>query len=919
MAVLLWACGSLPAADALKEARDLWQRGRYGEAFEKYSAIDGETVAVAIGKSRCLISEGKDDEAQKILKEALQKHPQDADLLAVVAEMDLAHGRWEEASSRAEEAIKLQQNHLSARLVRASLLASSGKFEEANREYEWFIHHYNEAQPKDPAALLVIAKASAEYARWNKLPDEFDFILNELLVDAAADESYWQAPWLAGTLLIEKYNKAEGVPELKKALEINPSCEEALVSLGVAALQDYDFTEGLKFADLALEINPNSVAALNLKADLLLTDSRTEAAELELNKARNINPRSEETLGKLAACYELKRKPEESAKLEQEVLERNSKPGVFYFNLADPLEKRRQFDVAEKHYKKAIACAPHLAGAWNGLGMLYMRIGKEDEARATFEEARKLDPFHVRVLNFSKVLSHLEPYKRIESEHYEVIYREDKDALLARYMSQFLEKKHPELCKRFGFETPERTKIEIMVDHQWFSARVVGLPSIGTVGACTGKVVAIASPRSLRTPYNWARVLTHEVTHIITLRQTEFNIPHWYTEALAVLSEGYPRSAVWNQLLAERVPKRDLFNLDTVNHAFVRPKTPLDWQMAYCQSMLYAEYMMAKFGDDSLAKLLDAYRVGMETDDAVPRVFGVSKVEFEKGYLEYLDGIAKTIVTGPSKAERSFAEAERAYQEDPDNPERAAELAEHHLQRKSPVRARELAEKALAADPKQPLALYVLARMEYGIGKTDEALKILEPGFDPANPNERLLDLLAAIRMRQKDPAKAAELYEIGRKAFPLENKWVEGLARVYLQTKEEGKLRPVLETLARTDSDNINVRKKLLEITSAAEEWPAAEQWAWEVIHVDVADPLAHRVLGDVALTQKKYPLAIEEYQVHLSLARSQEPGVQVKLAEARLGNGEKDKAKEILRAVLEADPQHARAKELLEQAEAP
>jgi len=74
-------------------------------------------------------------------------------------------------------------------------------------------------------------------------------------------------------------------------------------------------------------------------------------------------------------------------------------------------------------------------------------------------------------------------------------------------MSEFLESKHDELCKRFGYRPKERTKIEILVDHPWFSARVVGLPSIGTVGACTGNVVALASPRSLQSPYNWARVL----------------------------------------------------------------------------------------------------------------------------------------------------------------------------------------------------------------------------------------------------------------------------------------------------------------------------------------------------------------------------------------------------------------------------
>ena len=64
---------------------------------------------------------------------------------------------------------------------------------------------------------------------------------------------------------------------------------------------------------------------------------------------------------------------------------------------------------------------------------------------------------------------------------------------------------------------PGLTQIEIMKDHQWFSGRTIGLPFIPTVGACTGKVVALASPRATNKPFNWARVLKHEVVHVITL------------------------------------------------------------------------------------------------------------------------------------------------------------------------------------------------------------------------------------------------------------------------------------------------------------------------------------------------------------------------------------------------------------------
>ena len=69
-----------------------------------------------------------------------------------------------------------------------------------------------------------------------------------------------------------------------------------------------------------------------------------------------------------------------------------------------------------------------------------------------------------------------------------------------------------------------------------------------------------ANEAEARRQVNWARVLTHELVHVVTLQQTQFNIPHWFTEGLAVGCENHPRPAEWNKLLAARVPKIRLSN-----------------------------------------------------------------------------------------------------------------------------------------------------------------------------------------------------------------------------------------------------------------------------------------------------------------------------------------------------------------------
>src|SRR4029079_5063998 len=158
--------------------------------------------------------------------------------------------------------------------------------------------------------------------------------------------------------------------------------------------------------------------------------------------------------------------------------------------LGERLADRRKYHSAERAFLLAAAADPHRADAPIGLGMLYMQIGREDEAYSLFKSAFDADPFNVRASNQMAVLKHMAAYRTISSEHYRVLVDPAQDSLIGKYMSRYLESIHGELTTRFGFNPPEPTKIEIMKTHKWFSARTVGLTFIPTVGACTGKVVA---------------------------------------------------------------------------------------------------------------------------------------------------------------------------------------------------------------------------------------------------------------------------------------------------------------------------------------------------------------------------------------------------------------------------------------------
>jgi len=930
--------GIVADPDGLQGAKHLLQEGRYAESREICETILKEQGLNEADRARAtllladgLASEGEMDRAIAALEELAKDQPKNAALLAKAADLHFGRGRWREAEAAAQRSIEIDPKNLLAHWVSARLLEARGEHDKTVDAWKWFIDQYNERQgevTEDAEALLLIGQASERYyramARGDELSEALNEVINEIYEGALrADPRCWQAPWLEGKLFLSGYNEGAALKELARAMKINPQAPEVLVTLGVADLQGYKLAAGRSKVERALEINSRYGPAHILLADLNISDERFPEALEAAQKAVNENPRDQEALARLAASHRLLVEPIEAALAEALALADNPRPASFYSALGERLADRRKFQSAERAFLLAATADPRRADAPIGLGMLYMQIGREDEANVLFKQAFDADPFNVRANNQMLVLKHMASYKPIRTKHYNVLVDPQQDELLGKYMGRYLESIHDELTTRFGYTPPQATQIEILKNHQWFSGRTIGLPFIPTVGACTGTVIALASPRATNKPFNWARVLKHELVHVITLQQTDFNIPHWYTEALAVESEGFPRPQDWNKLLLERVPGRSkLLNLDTINLGFIRPKEPDDRQMAYCQAQLYAQYMLKRFGSDALIKMLNAYRRGLTTDRAIAACFQVEKADFEKGYLESLDKVVKTIRTRVSEEKAiPFSQLERKLKEKPDDPDLNARIAYEHFARRDLKEARQFADKALKLKAHQPLASYVKARLFVTIGDDDSALALLEPALDPEHPNERVIDLLAELQMKADNLAEAERLYELARQDDPYHTKWVAGLARVHLRQMKDDrfvadlamtKFLADLAMIADNDADDLAVRKALAERHLAAKQFDQAEKWAMECLYVDVNDPVSHLFLADSLVGQEKYESAIEEYQVALSLKAKRPNDVKVRLAKAQRGLGDLDAARATLDALLKDDPEHPEALEL-------
>lgn len=941
---------ALPAE--LVEARTHLAKGRYEEAREAFAlqlanpVVTGtlrlKMIAV-IGHVRSHLAEGLYAEATKLLETARTEMPNEPDILAELASLQYTLGQYAESRATVDAALALSPEHPLSRFVAARLDAATGKLDSAIEGYRWFVRMYNQSQPTDPQVMLVVAQGAAEYARLASVTQVFDFVLNTLNPDILArDPLAWEAKLFSGTLLLEKYNRGQAIPELKKGLEINPRAVEILSALARSSLDEHSLTEADEQASKVLEINPRHVPALLIKADVQAADGNLASVLEWVDKAAAVNSRDEEMLARRAAVFlqqdgvpsaeelqalllnlesisELKlEKPSRFSALVTELAAVNPRPGTFFTVLGERLEESKRFELAEKFLNQAIVCSPQMAQPKTALGLLYARIGKNEQATGVLDAAFAADPYHVRVSNMRKVLKLLSSYDKIETEHFVIRFDSQSDKLLAASIAEYLESEYPALVKQFGFEPPFRTQFEIfnkakgLSGHQWFSARMVGLPWIQTVGASTGLMVAMASPGSGDTPFNWARVVKHEFIHIITLQQTDFVIPHWYTEALATMNEGYPFSETWNNLLRQRLPRNELMTLANINLGFIRPKSGDDWQMAYCQSVLYARYMVERFGPDSTARLLAAYQRRLPTEQAITETFNIPVAEFETGYLEFVKKYVESVARGPVTKPMSLAELEKQSKANPNRTDFAAQYAAALVDAKRFRQAREIAEPLLKNAPNEPLANYTMSLLYLRSADVGQATLALEAGLDRTNPNGKIVEELGKLYVRRRKGNLARELYLLALKFEPGRLPWLKGLAAAQVVESDVEGLKKTLQQIAASDADDFNVRKKLTELCYKTKDYAAARDAAQLALHIVVGDVEVRRILGASCRELGDLTAAEKHLQIAFEL-KPDDPDTEVELARVEFASGKAVAATDRLQKVLDKHPDSEAARALL------
>ena len=898
---------------ALERTRRQRNSGLYEEAEKSYRHLlkdESVRISAAVGLAETLTMTGECSRAAETLRTVAPHAGGRVDWHLASADVLRRLGDYEAALQHARRALETRTHYAPALLTAGQLLETLGRTDEARQVYQRMgktveTGHYR----SDARSLVALGQILDRYAvlTGRKASDQARNILHNYFQEAyqKVDETYWPAHVAAGNFLLSKHKPSQARVEFNLARKTNPNAPGALAGLGAVELNRWQFEKALAWADRALKINPHHDEALYLKAACFMQWRKFDRVPPILQDILGINPNHIEALSLLAAAHIRMDQPDKARAYIERVRAINPRCAILPHTIGLWLESGRQFEQAEKYFLEAIELSPTLAGPLASLGKMYMQTGEEQRAIEILQRARKLDDFRADIAHYLNVARRLQDFAVKETEHFIIKVDPSYDKVLLDLAAEYMESIYPEVTADYGHEPSVKTIIEILPFQKEFSERISGRAWLPTVGACTGRVIALAAPNKARGKlglHNWAQVLRHEFAHTVTLEVTGNRIPHWFTEACAVWQQQDKRAFKYIRALVAATRTGRLLSVEDLDWGFIRPKRRGDRMLAYAQSEWMLDYIIRSRGFDRIGKMLGAFGEGKDQPTVFREVLGVTEKAFDKEFRAWAKREIQVWGYDPDPLPTVKAAAPAAKHR-PNDPEAQAKYAlalflagKQHL-----GAAERSARRALKFNAEHVLALRVLANVHLQRKNYVEALASAArlESIDPTNKTAPRV--LAECFLARREWAKAIGALELLKSRHPMHSYSYEKLADLYIQIGMPDLALPNLVYLHKHTMDDPQYARRIAEIYRAMGKRDQALEWFRQVMYINPYEVSAHRGVAAIYLRSKRFDRALEAARGLVELApKDAETWTFLGTIRYRVGKADRDVAQ--LRAAKDA-----------------
>jgi len=614
-----------------------------------------------------------------------------------------------------------------------------------------------------------------------------------------------------GRLMHERFNNTEADNLFGEALQRDPKNAEAYYGLALVSADGFD-SKAVEYAGKAIELDPKLYEAHELMASLRLEDSDETKAFDEADAALKISPDALDAMA-IHAAIELLADRSPKAWLEK-IRQVNPAYGQGYALIADHLVLNRRYVDAIAYYRKAIDTDPRLWSARAQLGINLMRLGQEDEPRKQLELCYENGYRNEETVNSLRLLDSYKNFVTWKDGDTILKFNKKEADLLQPYFEAEMKRIIASYDKKYKMKLPGPVQVEVYPDHEDFAVRTMGMPGLGALGVTFGLVIAMDSP-SGRPPgeFHWASTLWHEMSHVYILTATNFRVPRWFTEGLAVHEET-EASPEWGDRITPdilvAIRDKKLLPVAELDRGFIRPEYPNQVIVSYYQAGRICDYIKERWGADKLLDMVHSYADHKNTPDVIRAELGMAPEEFDKQFFDWLDKDVGRMVANfdawRAKLKDLAAQAKsKNYDEVLKEGEEARRLYPDYIYPANPYEF--MADADLAKGDK-PAAAAILTEYEKIGGHNPPALK-----------------KLAALEEEQGKPADAAATLDRLNYVYPVDEELHRHLGNLWFAQKNlPGAIREYNAVIAMSPVDKASAQFNAARAYFAAGEKEKAE-----------------------------------------------------------------------------------------------
>ena len=402
-----------PAVWMFKAAM-LRSTGKAEEAHAAYSEvikIKPDHINALVERAQMAIDTQKYDAALADLSAARKAAPNALIVKYTQALLDFKQNKFAAAKESLQQVNKLAPDFMPAVLLSGAVDLNLGAHKQAEQHLKRYVEQFPEnayarkllaqtllqgARPADAAATLaplleeeskdgqLMALAGMTAAQSNDPRKASDYFARA----SALDPKSATLRTSLGLAKINSGNAEAGIGELEKAVELNPSSEEAVGALMRAQMSLKQYDKALATAAKAENHLANSVQLHNLKGGAYLGKGDAANARTSFEKAAALKPSEFSPVMNLAQLDVQQKNPAAAQKRIETFLEKNKKHQNAMFALSELASVQGQKPQATTWLEKALAENPESAAAAIRLGAHYLANGQNEKALTLARKAR---------------------------------------------------------------------------------------------------------------------------------------------------------------------------------------------------------------------------------------------------------------------------------------------------------------------------------------------------------------------------------------------------------------------------------------------------------------------------------------------------------------------------------------------------